>query len=97
MRGTKAKALRDLAEQATVGKPWAGYAAKGDKCIRKITNKAHPQYGQTIQVEIKRIILHPECTKAAYRRLKAAFKAGKMSLTRRSHDRERIRPGTDSG
>lgn len=97
MRGTKAKALRSLALRATVGKPWVGYAAKGDKCIRKITNKAHPQYGQTIQVEIKRIILHPECSKAAYRRLKAAFKAGKMSLTRRSRGRERIRAGTDSG
>ena len=89
MRGAKAKAIRSLAMQATVGQPWARWAWQADTCTRKITNPEHPKYGETIVTKINRIVLHPKCGKAAYRKLKTALARKDMTLRRR-RDRERV-------
>lgn len=61
MRGTVAKKLRRMAERATVGMPARAYQA--------ITYRGR----EGAQV-FERFALHPDCTRAVYRRAKNAYK-----------------------
>lgn len=73
MRAVKAKKLRKLARQLSVGMPERLLLAIDTIKKVKIENPKHPQFGKTIDVKMQSAVNSPDSFRGRYRMLKKDY------------------------